>query len=185
MCFKSGAGTRQGHRKRGNPDKIRGFSLVLQMMVGLPGDTPERLCRPAEKYAQSRRTRSEYTRCRAARHGALQALKRGEYTPPTVEEAVEICAGLLNAFIERTYLSSGSALTLRRALGREAVAGAYHPALGELVLSRLFRAKALGFVKRGDEEKISSFCTQIKACAMAGCRRENIIFSSKSSGLAK
>jgi histone acetyltransferase (RNA polymerase elongator complex component) len=169
--------------------KSRGFSLVLQMMVGLPGDTPEKAMQTCRKICAISPDSVRIYPVVVLRGTELYRLwKRGEYTPPTVEEAVEICAGLLNAFIEanipviRLGLNPSDELS-----GGEAVAGAYHPALGELVLSRLFRAKALELLSNEETrgKNIIFFVHKSRLGAMAGCRRENIIFLKQKLGLGK
>ena len=69
--------------------------------------------------------------------------KAGRYDEHTVEDAVRVCAKLLPMFekagipVIRLGLNPTDELS-----GGAAVGGAYHPALGELVKSRIMREKA-------------------------------------------
>ena len=69
--------------------------------------------------------------------------KAGRYREHTVEDAVRVCARILPIFesagipVIRLGLNPTEDLS-----GGDAVGGAYHPALGELVKSRIMREKA-------------------------------------------
>ena len=120
--------------------KARGFELILQMMTGLPGD---------EDGAASIKTTKDIIHL--APHGvriyptvivkdtALYDLWRaGKYQEHTVEQAVEVCAKVVPLFDEAGIPIIRLGLNPTEDLsGGDAVAGAYHPALGELVRSRI------------------------------------------------
>lgn len=121
-----------------------GFSVVLQMMTGLPGDTG------AESWATARRLialQPDAVRIyptvvlRGTR--LQQMMEDGTYVPQTVEQAVDLCAGLYGLFLEAGIPVIRMGLNPTELLSAgEAVAGAYHPALGELVLSELYLRRA-------------------------------------------
>ena len=102
--------------------------------------------------------------------------ERGEYREHTVEDAVRVCARLLPLFEEagipviRLGLNPTDELS-----GGAAVAGAYHPALGELVKSRVLRNRAEALL-RGIEpgSRVVLHVGRGKASQMTGQRRENI-----------
>lgn len=119
--------------------QARGFRLILQMMTGLPGDTPEKSLATAEKLAALKPDGVRVYPTVIVRDTALYDLWRaGRYREHTVEDAVETCARLLPVFeaagipVIRLGLNPTEELS-----SGAAVAGAYHPALGELVQSRL------------------------------------------------
>ena len=116
-----------------------GFELILQMMTGLPGDTPERTCFTAREICSLHPDGVRIYPAVILRNTALYDLwETGEYREHTVEEAVEYCAAIVPVFqkagirIIRIGLNPSEDLS-----SGEAAGGAYHPALGELVMSRI------------------------------------------------
>lgn len=119
--------------------KARGFRLVLQMMTGLPGDTKEKDLSTAKQLAALGPDGVRIYPTVILRDTALYDLwQAGRYQEHTVEAAVECCAQLVPVFeaagipIIRLGLNPTEELSAGAAVG-----GAYHPALGELVQSRL------------------------------------------------
>ncbi|MGI5978054.1 MAG: elongator complex protein 3 [Oscillospiraceae bacterium] len=127
--------------------KNAGFELILQMMTGLPGDTKEKTTETARRLIALSPDGVRVYPTVIVEGTPLEALwRRGEYREHTVDEAVDWCATILPLFAEagipviRLGLNPTEELT-----GGEAIAGAYHPAFGELVRSRILleRARAL------------------------------------------
>lgn len=157
--------------------KEGGFELILQMMTGLPGDTPERSVETARKLIRLRPDGVRIYPTVILKDTALYELwKRGEYREHTVEDAVSLCAVLVPLFEEAGIPVIRLGLNPTEELsGGEAAGGAYHPALGELVKSRILLNRArqmLRGVRPGasvvlevPEEKLSQ---------MIGQRRENL-----------
>ncbi len=157
--------------------KAAGFRLVLQMMTGLPGDSPEKDRETAERLIALRPDGVRIYPTVIVRGTPLEALWRaGEYREHTVEDAVAVCAQLLPLFeragipVLRLGLNPTEELS-----GGEAVGGAYHPALGELVRSRVLLEKARVLLR--DTEPGSAVTLGVptgKASQMAGQRRGSI-----------
>lgn len=129
--------------------RAAGFRLVLQMMTGLPGDTPDRAIETARRLISLRPDGVRIYPTVIVRGTELHELwLAGRYREHTVEDAVSICAKLVPLFeragieVIRVGLDPTEELS-----GGEAVAGAYHPALGELVRSRIWLDKARGLLK--------------------------------------
>lgn len=119
----------------------RGFSLVGQMMIGLPSATPESELETARFIADMKATAARIYPTVVFRDTELCSMAFcGEYTPLTVEDAVERTAKplqlLLSSGVEviRIGLCASENLTSDTAY----FAGPNHPALGELVISRLY-----------------------------------------------
>ena len=124
--------------------KAAGFRLVLQMMTGLPGDSPEKDLETARRLIALRPDGVRIYPTVIVRGTPLEALWRaGEYREHTVEDAVAVCARILPLFeaagipVIRLGLNPTEELSAGEAAG-----GAYHPALGELVRSRVMLEKA-------------------------------------------
>ncbi len=154
--------------------KAAGFELVLQMMTGLPGDSEEKDLATARALIALQPDAVRIYPTVIVRGTELcDCWHAGKYREHTVEDAVEICAKLLPLFAEngipviRLGLNPTDELS-----GGEAVAGAYHPALGELVKSRVMLEKArtlLAGIEPGScvtlgvaEEKLSQMIGQGK-----------------------
>ena len=155
----------------------RGFSLILQMMTGLPGDTPERDVDTAKRLIALHPEGVRIYPTVIVKDTALYELwQRGHYTEHTVEDAVSVCALLLPLFeragipVIRLGLNPTDELS-----GGEAVGGAYHPALGELAKSRILLNRArelLRGIEPGASVRIRVPSSQLSQ--MIGQKRENI-----------
>ena len=126
--------------------KAAGFRLILQMMTGLPGDSVERTVYTAKKIIALHPDGVRIYPTVIVRDTALYDLwQAGEYKEHTVADAVEYCAAIVPLFeaagipILRLGLNPTDELS-----GGAAAGGAYHPALGELVKSRLMLYKMRG-----------------------------------------
>ena len=136
--------------------KGAGFRLILQMMIGLPGADDESDVESARRIAALGPDGVRVYPTVIVRDTALCDLWRaGRYKEHTVEDAVRVCARILPVFeqagipVIRLGLNPTEDLS-----GGDAVGGAYHPALGELVKSRIMRDKAekiLSGAKRGEQ----------------------------------
>ena len=121
-----------------------GFSLVGQMMIGLPGATPESEIKTAEKICNLGASAAriyptvvfyDTPLCEMAQHG--------EYAPLSVEEAVERTAPVLQLFRARALPCIRVGLCATESLtSPDAVyAGPNHPALGEMILGECLYQK--------------------------------------------
>lgn len=136
--------------------KGAGFRLILQMMTGLPGADDESDVESARRIAALGPDGVRVYPTVIVRDTALCDLWRaGRYKEHTVEDAVRVCVRILPVFeqagipVIRLGLNPTEDLS-----GGDAVGGAYHPALGELVKSRIMRDKAekiLSGAKRGEQ----------------------------------
>ena len=120
--------------------KKAGFQLILQLMTGLPGESRESAFTSAQRLAALGPDGVRLYPTVILRGTALEELwHRGEYEEHTVEAAVDCCADILPVFesagipVIRLGLNPTEELS-----GGAVVGGAYHPALGELVKSRIW-----------------------------------------------
>lgn len=157
--------------------RTAGFSLILQMMTGLPGDTPERSLKTAEAFCALRPDGVRIYPTVVIRDTPLYDMWReGTYVEHTVEAAVTLCARLLDVFdtagvpVIRLGLNPTDALS-----GGDAAAGAYHPAFGELVRSRRYLEKAKHLLRgAAPGEAVCLGVAPGQVSAMVGQRRCNI-----------
>lgn len=124
--------------------KQHGFGLILQMMTGLPGDTDESCVETAKKIIALKPDGVRIYPTVIVRDTVLCDMWRaGTYKEHTVEDAVRICAKLAPLFDEAGIPIIRMGLNPTEELsGGDALGGAYHPALGELVRSRIMLEKA-------------------------------------------
>ncbi len=172
----------RGHTARDVEEAARlvreaGFTLILQMMTGLPGDTDEKCIETARRLIALRPDGVRLYPTVIVEGTALCRLWReGKYREHTVEDAVRVCAQLLPLFAEAGIPVIRLGLNPTEELsGGAAVAGAYHPALGELVKSRLMleRARAaLSGVAPGSSVTLSVSPRQLSQ--LLGQKRENL-----------
>ena len=141
----SGRGhTAEDVRRAARLVKDAGLELILQMMTGLPGDSPEKSLYTARELIALQPDGVRIYPTVIVRDTELYGLwQRGEYREHSVEDAVELCARLLPLFEEAgiPVIRLGLNPTEELSSG-EAAAGAYHPALGELVKSRMLLHRA-------------------------------------------
>lgn len=173
----------RGHRsedtaKASSMIKERGFKLILQMMTGLPGSSMELDLETARRIIALRPDGVRIYPTVIIRDTALCDLWRaGKYPEHTVEDAVRVCAEILPLF------EGGNIPVIRLGLnptddlsGGDAVGGAYHPALGELVKSRVMLNRArelLSAAEKGREATLA--VSRLCVSQMVGQHRCNVL----------
>ncbi|MBR4036781.1 MAG: radical SAM protein [Oscillospiraceae bacterium] len=121
--------------------KQYGFSLGLQMMPGLYGcaDYMGYAIDTAEKFIQIMPDTVRIYPTLILKDTLLEKLYQNRmYTPLTVDQAVEICAVLVKMFNDKNIRIIKLGLHADTGMEQSLVAGPYHPALKELVQSRMF-----------------------------------------------
>lgn len=118
-----------------------GFNLVLQMMTGLPGSSFEKDYYTALEISKLKPNGVRiYPTVILKNTELVNSFSAGKYQEHTVEDAVTVCSRIYPVFkgsgipIIRIGLNPTTDLS-----NSEVIGGAYHPALGELVLSRVYR----------------------------------------------
>ena len=120
-------------------------SLGLQMMTGLPGSDPQEDIRTAQALCDLQPdTMRIYPTVVVENTRLADWVRDGSYTPPTLEQAVELGAQLLRLVEwERGIPLIRMGLHAGGDVESHYVAGPYHPAFRELCESRLYRELAL------------------------------------------
>lgn len=157
--------------------KAEGFRLILQMMTGLPGDNDEKSIETARRIIALEPDGVRVYPTVIVRDTALFDLwQAGRYKEHSVEDAVRVCAKLLPLFeaagipVIRLGLNPTEELSSGAAAG-----GAYHPALGELVKSRIMLNRARQLL--ADAPAGSSVTIAVhksKVSQMVGQHRQNV-----------
>ncbi len=122
-----------------------GMELGLQMMIGLYGDTEETALATAESFiVMGADTARIYPTVVLPGTWLAQLYQAGEYRPQTLEEAVRLCARLLPLLEGAGVRVIRMGLHAEREMQEKILAGPYHPAFRELVLSRMFLERLMG-----------------------------------------
>ena len=159
--------------------RAAGQKLVLQMMTGLPGVDRASDLRTGERLAALRPDGVRIYPTVILRGTALERLWRaGKYRAHTVSEAVETCAPVADCFLRagipilRLGLNPTAELS-----GGEAVGGAYHPALGELVYAKLYLEKARAAIRAlpRPPRRVTLLVADPCVSRMTGLRRSNLL----------
>ena len=122
--------------------KENGFNLGLQMMIGLPGDTPEKSVFTASEIIRLGADCTRIYPTLVIKNTELENLYlTGKYTPLSMEEAISRVADIVPLFINanvkilRIGLHPSEGLLDNTSL----VAGPFHVAFGEMVFSEIWR----------------------------------------------
>ncbi len=116
--------------------KQMSFQLGLQMMVGLPGDTPEQAIKTAHELVSMQPSCVRIYPVLVIRGTELADLyQAGGYTPWDLLTTIETCKELLKLFAEHQIpvIRLGLQNTEQISLEGDVLAGPFHPALRELV----------------------------------------------------
>jgi histone acetyltransferase (RNA polymerase elongator complex component) len=119
----------------------QGFSLGLQMMIGLPGDTFEKSLSTAKKIIELGAEETRIYPTLVIQGTQLEALfQQGKYKPLTLEEAVAWSARLVSLFDYHGVKVLKVGLHPSEGLldGTELVAGPFHPLFRQLVLTEIW-----------------------------------------------
>lgn len=131
--------------------RAHGFTLGLQMLPGLPGDTFEKAMDTAKRLISLSPEEMRIYPAVIFPHTALsKAYECGDYSPLTVEKALEWIVPIADLILKNNIrlLKVG----LHQAEG--AVAGAFHPAFGEMVRTGIFNLRLKAHLKEKGTHKI-------------------------------
>ena len=139
VLFKSGRGhTADDTRRASALIKAKGIRLGLQMMTGLPGDDDEgALYTAGEIVKLSPECVRIYPTVVLKNTALADMYASGEYAPQTVDDAVALCVRLVRVFDEAGVRIIRLGLQRTESCENDVVAGAWHPAFGELVYCEL------------------------------------------------
>ena len=117
-----------------------GFSLGLQIMTGLYGSDAAKDRATAERFVGLRPDTVRIYPTVVLEHTKLADLwRQGKYEPPTLDESVALCAGLLRLFRDNGIKVIRLGLHSGGNVAEGYLAGVYHPAFGELCEGRIYR----------------------------------------------
>ena len=155
-----------------------GFELGLQMMVGLYGDTPETVRQTArELISLHPDTVRIYPTVILEQTRLAQLLQAGKYQPLSLEEAVDLCAELLEWFLNEHIRVIKLGLHASEEVERYRLGGIYHPAFRELCESRIYYRKACEAIAKLETNTVKQITLTVNNRAvskMIGQKRQNL-----------
>ena len=177
--------TKRGHSAKQGEDACRlvkkyGFSLVGQMMVGLPGSTPEK-----EKYTAKRLCELGIDAVRIYPTVVFydtdlcDMAQKGEYTPIDNDEAVMRTKELLKIFDANNVECIRVGLCASENLSSEdaVFGGANHSAIGELAMGEVFYDKMCELIEKNggiNRKKVVFYVAKGATSKAIGQKRKNI-----------
>lgn len=151
-----------------------GISLILQTMVGLPGDTRETVRQTAERVAACHPDGVRIYPVAVLPDTELYDLwQRGDYVPLDVETAAVWCADMLEVFERECIPVIRIGLNPTEELDHTVAAGAYHPAMGELAYSELWYRKLKRQMEAGADATLFVPARQLSRAI--GYKRRNLL----------
>lgn len=137
--------------------KTHQMPFGLQMMTGLPSDTPEKTWQTAKEIVRLGAENTRIYPCLVIQNTELEQMYRSRrYQPQTMEEAIALCAELVVFFEQHKVkiLRVGLHRSEGFDSGSTLVAGPYHPSFNELVESFLWRKELEKNIRFGVSENI-------------------------------
>lgn len=116
--------------------KLWGFTLGLQMMLGLPGDNEDKALRTAREIISIKPEILRIYPTLIIKNTQLENMyNRGDYIPISIEDAVRISGKVLMKCIieDINVIRIGLQPTENIQLGKDVVAGPFHPSFRQLV----------------------------------------------------
>ncbi len=160
--------------------KERNYETGLQMMTGLPGDSDDGALSTALKIAD---LCPDFVRIYPAvvlKHSRLEKLfKTGRYFPMPLQETVSLVKKIFLIFKAKniSVIRMGLQASTDLEDGKSFLAGPYHPAFGHLVISEIYRDKAVQLLKKiPSDETVIIRVNPKRISAMRGLKNETISY---------
>jgi histone acetyltransferase (RNA polymerase elongator complex component) len=155
--------------------KDAGLELGIQLMAGLPGDTKEKFLHTV---SDTVKLAPDFVRIYPALvvegSGLADMWRRGEYSPLTIDEAVELCAEALEIFGAAGIRVIRLGLQPGEELEKTYLAGPHHPAFGHLVKSNIALKKILKALEGFEGDTAEIYVNQKELSIYKGIGNSNI-----------
>ncbi|MEG6566009.1 radical SAM protein [Thermoanaerobacterium saccharolyticum] len=161
--------------------KEYGFTLGLQIMVGLPGDTRQKTLKTADAIISLKPAFVRIYPTLVLKGTYLEKMyKNGIYVPISLENAVEISKELYIKFkknridVIRIGLQATDAINVNK----DVIAGPFHPAFGELVKSSIYKDVIKHLFQNNDIKECTVFIyiNPRSVSALVGNKKRNKIY---------
>jgi histone acetyltransferase (RNA polymerase elongator complex component) len=161
--------------------KEYGFTVGVQMMVGLPGDTGEKALRTAEELIGLKPDIARIYPALVIKNTYMEEMYlKGDYQPLTLEAAVLESKKLLILFEGNgvNVIRIGLQPTENILLGKDVVAGPFHPSMRHLVESLVYRDISICLIEKMAENRnnITIKVNPRNISELVGHKKSNINF---------
>ena len=168
--------------------KEKGFSSGIHLMVGLPGDSPERFAETVQRTIELRPDTVRIHPTIVLKDTALaKDFRNGKYQPLSLAEATQICKAALKELAKAGIPVIRLGLQTTRELEEPGaiVAGPFHPAFRSIVEGAVFleMAEALLHASGGGKKNITFLVSSGDISNIKGPRRKNIAMLKEHFGL--
>lgn len=155
--------------------KNAGFSLGLQMMVGLYKSDFEKDLKTAEKIILIRPDTVRIYPTVILKGTMLEKLLlSGEYTTMELDDAIKLCARLLLMFSENDISVIKLGLHASNEVEAQMVGGIYHPAFKELCENEIFLQGVTKGLRKIKGNKVTVYVAPTSVSKLVGQNRKNI-----------
>lgn len=179
VLLKSGRGhTAENVKKAAWLIKEYGFTLGLQMMTGLPGDTHEKSIYTAKEIIKLQPEIVRIYPTLTIKDTRLEEMyNSGEYQPQSVDEAAKLCKTLLLMFEKNgiKVIRLGLQSTDEICENGSVIAGPVHSAFGELVESEIYYDLIINAVGGNTDCAVTVAVNDREVSKAVGNRRRNIL----------
>ncbi len=156
-----------------------GFTLVGQMMIGLPSSDPESEIKTAESICEWGAQAARVYPTVVFRETELCRMSEaGEYTPLDTETAVSRTASVLDVFDRRgvRVIRVGLCASENLASDEQVFGGANHPAIGELAMSELYLRRISDTIEKEalEGKRLTLWVSKGSLSKAVGQKRRNI-----------
>ncbi len=173
---------RRGHTAEQAECAIRqlqaaGMQVSVHLMIGLPGDTPEKSIASAQKTIELRPASVRLHPTLVIRSTALADwYRKGTYAALSLAEAISTCKTMLALFYEHRIPVVRIGLQPTESLEETLLAGPYHPAMRQMVESALFFDQMIAWCEAHPPEssRIEFAVSPQDLSTARGQRNENI-----------
>ena len=156
--------------------KEYGFSLGLQMMVGMYGSTEEDDILTAKKLIELKPQFVRIYPTVVIKETELYKLyKSGQYLPYSLDKAVDVCSKLLNMFEDNGIKVIRLGLMAGEEINENNVYGPYHSSFRELTESKIYYDKIKEQIKALGYKDVVISCKNKLTSKIIGNRRRNIV----------
>lgn len=161
--------------------KKNGFTVGVQMMIGLPGDSDEKVLDTAKKLIALRPDLARIYPALVIKNTHMEEMyQRGEYKPLSLEEAVLLSKKLLVLFEGGgiNVIRIGLQPTENINLGKDVAAGPFHPAFRHLVESLVYRDMLICLLEKaeGKQKNVTLKVNPRSISETVGYKKSNIDF---------
>ena len=148
-------------------------------MIGLPEENDEALCRTVEKVIELAPHFVRIHPTLVIKHTALEKMYRlGNYTPLSLEKTIELCKRLFLQFAKAGIRVARIGLQSIPEMEKEGsvIAGPFHPALGELVVSSLAYDQMVNLMAKNADhgKRVRILVSERELSIFIGQHRQNL-----------